>query len=60
MVALTEGTTSNIVAWETQEYQRFGVAHRMIRTGTHQVETWYSVIFQMIYSMTVLQKHHIY
>ena len=60
LVALTEAPTNNIIIWGQPEYTKFGSVNKMTRTGIHKKEIWRSVIFQLIYSIAVLQQEGIY
>lgn len=59
LVALTEAPNYNIYSWASRTYKIEGNIRRMVNTGFHKSEVWYSVIFQMIVALYVLQIHKI-
>ena len=60
LVAVTEAPTTNIIKWGSPIYQLNGSIKTMIATGHHSDKVWKSILFQLTYLMTVLQKHEIY
>ncbi len=60
LVLLTEAPTSSLAKWSSTVYDTFGAVKKMVSTGHHSVEVWKSVLFQLVYSMAVLQEKGIY
>jgi len=60
LILLTEAPTSNIIQWASTIYETTGSINKMISTGYHSPEVWKSVLFQLIYACSVLQKMEIY
>jgi len=60
LILLTEAPTSNIIQWASTIYETTGSIKKMISTGYHSPEVWKSVLFQLIYACSVLQKMEIY
>lgn len=59
LVALTEAPNYNIYAWTSKSYKVEGNIRRMVNTGFHNSNVWFSVIFQMLVALYVLQIHKI-
>nr|QFG74544.1 MAG: hypothetical protein [Megaviridae environmental sample] len=60
LFCITEAPTHNIIQWASPIYDKYGSIKRMIATGYHTPEVWKSIIFQIIYAFSVLQKLGIY
>jgi hypothetical protein len=60
LVIVTEAQNSNIIKWNSQVYQSYGTIKKMISTGYHKPEIWYSILFQLIYACAVMEKEEIY
>jgi len=60
LIALTEAPLYNILEWASTNYVRNGPAKRMISTGFYNENVWYSVLFQIMVALYLLQKHEIY
>ena len=60
LVSVTEAPTCNFISWGSPTYTGQGAVKRMIATGHHSIAVWESIIFQFIYTFSVLQKHNIY
>ena len=60
LVVLTESPTSPLLVWASPSSENFGTVQKMTETGYHTPEVWRSIIFQMIYTLSVLQEHNIY
>ena len=60
LVIVTEAQNSNIIKWNSQVYQSYGTIKKMISTGYHKPEVWYSILFQLIYACAVMEKEEIY
>ena len=56
LILLTEAPTTNIINWASPKYYTFGAVHKMVATGYHSSKVWKSILFQLIYSLSVLQK----
>jgi len=56
VLALTEAPNYNILQWATKTYENvaLGPVKKMIQTGYHSEEVWYSVIFQMLIALHVM------
>ena len=57
IVALTEACTDNIIGWGVQKHSGDGTVKEMINIGYHKDEFWFSVLFQLAYALSVMQKH---
>ena len=60
LILLTEAPTSNIIQWSSTIYETTGSINKMISTGYHTPQVWKSVLFQLVYACSVLQKMEIY
>jgi len=61
MIVITEAPTCNLIEWGSPIYKNQGGAvNNMISTGFHSSDIWKSVLFQLAYSIAVLQEHSIY
>lgn len=60
LIALTESPTHNIIKWGSSIYESNGSIKTMIATGHHTKSVWKSILFQLVYTMAVLQEHEIY
>lgn len=60
LVLLTEAPTTNIITWSSSVYESYGSVKKMTGTGYHTPEVWNSVLFQLLYACSVLQKKGIY
>lgn len=60
VVLLTESPNTTLVQWAKVIYERFGTVKKMISSGQHTPEVWESVLFQLVYSLAVLQEKEIY
>lgn len=56
VVAITEGPTQNILNWSTKTYQVDGVIKKQIQSGIYDIKVWYSILFQLIMAMIVLEE----
>jgi hypothetical protein len=56
LVAVTEGPTHNLLRWGSPVYESFGSVKKMISTGCHPDEVWFSILFQLVHSFIVLQE----
>jgi hypothetical protein len=60
LILLTEAPTSNIIQWSSTIYESFGSVKKMISSGYHTPDVWKSILFQLVYACSVLQKMGIY
>ena len=60
LVIITDAPNSNIIKWNSKNYQKYGTRNKMIATGYHKPEVWYSILFQLIYACAVMHKENIY
>ena len=56
LILLTEAPTTNIIQWSSCIYESYGSIKKMITTGYHTPDVWKSILFQLIYSLAVLQE----
>lgn len=59
IVMLTESPTYNIIRWASITYEDNGTIKKVISTGYHTDKVWYSIIFQIMVALYVLQKSKI-
>ena len=59
LLTVTEAPTSSFFAWAQPTYDRFGAQFKMISTGHHNDEVWISVLFQLMYALSVMEEHKI-
>jgi hypothetical protein len=59
LVVLTESPHYNLFGWTSNTYQIDGNIKQMINIGYHEEIQWYSVLFQLMISMYVMQIHGI-
>lgn len=59
LLLLTEAPNYNIKQWATKTYhaQALGPEKKMIRTGYHSKEVWYSIIFQLLFALQTMYVH---
>ena len=60
LVALTEAPNCNIIQWASPRYEPFGSIKKMVETGYHSENVWFSVLFQLTFACAVLQEKGIY
>jgi hypothetical protein len=60
LVLLTEAPNSTILQWASPKYESYGSVKKMIISGYHTPDIWYSILFQLVYACAVLQKKKIY
>ena len=60
LVYITEAPTTTIIQWASSMYESHGSVKRMISRGHHSKEVWYSILFQLVYSFTILQEEEIF
>jgi hypothetical protein len=60
LILLTEAPTSNILQWSSTIYESYGSIKKMISTGYHSPAVWTSILFQLVYSLAVLEKNEMY
>lgn len=59
LVALTESPVYNLYNWASKTYVRQGNVKSMITSGYHHENVWYSILFQIMVALYVMQKHKI-
>ena len=59
LIALTESPNSNIIQWASPLAENYGTVQKMVETGYHTPDVWKTILFQLVYSCAVLQKHDI-
>lgn len=60
LTALTESPTYSLIHWASKKYANIGNSTKMINIGFHPDNIWQSIIFQILASFYVMQKHGIY
>lgn len=60
LILLTEAPNSSIIQWCTRIYEPHGTVRKMISTGHHTTAVWKSILFQLVYCCSVLQKMKIH
>ena len=60
LLLVTEAPTTSFIKWASPIYEKYGSIKKMIATGYHIENVWKSILFQIMYILTVLQKHDIY
>ncbi len=60
LIAITEAPTSNFIEWCSPSYDTAPASRIMKATGCHPPDVWRSVLFQILYTMAVLQEKQIY
>jgi len=60
LIVLTEAPTYSIFGWTTKMYSKDGNKMSMVQTGFHNDKIWFSVIFQLMVAIYVLQINGIY
>lgn len=60
LIAITESPDYNILEFSSSQYVRNGISKKMIRSGFYNENIWYSLLFQLITALYVLQKNLIY
>lgn len=60
LIVLTEAPLYNIYGWASTLYIRDGPVKRMISTGYYNENVWYSILFQIMTALLVLQREGIY
>ncbi len=59
LIVLTEAPQSNLYGWCSTQYQRSGMVKKMVSTGYYTDSVWYSILFQIIVALYILQKEGI-
>ena len=56
LLALTEAPNYNIKQWATKTYEHemIGPVKKMIQTGYHHANVWFSILFQLLISLQVM------
>ena len=59
LILLTESPNYNIYSWASKTYAVEGNLRRMVNTGFHKSEVWFSVLFQLMTALFTLQINQI-
>lgn len=59
LVALTEAPTDSMINWATVTRKMDGTILKMVNTGFHKSEVWFSVLFQIMAALYTMQIHNI-
>nr|QBK88949.1 MAG: uncharacterized protein LCMiAC02_00420 [Mimivirus LCMiAC02] len=59
LISLTEAPNYNLYGWTSKSYNTLGNISKMINNGYHESKVWFSVLFQLIAALYVLQIHRI-
>lgn len=59
LICLTEAPIYNLSGWASRTYKTDGRIKRMVNTGYHKSEVWFSILFQLIAALYTLQKFKI-
>nr|QBK88778.1 MAG: uncharacterized protein LCMiAC01_04600 [Mimivirus LCMiAC01] len=57
LIALTESPTHNIYSWASRTYKVIGNIRKMVNDGYHKSKVWFSVLFQLMTALYVMQLH---
>lgn len=60
LIALTESPLYNILGFASTIYKREGPVKKMISTGYYNENIWFSILFQIMVALAVLQREGIY
>merc|ERR1711871_207896 len=60
LIVVTEAPTHNFYSWSSRIYEKFGNVQKMVSTGYHTEDVWFSMIFQMLVGLSVLQEKRIH
>jgi len=62
LIILTESPTYNLFNWASKTYHRLdkGDVRRMVNSGVHDEKVWFSVLFQLMAALYVMQINGIY
>lgn len=60
LVAVTEAPNQNMIKWASPLYESVGSIFKQVETGHHNENIWKVIIFQMVYSLAVLQEAELY
>lgn len=58
LVSLTESPNYNLYSWASKMYVDYGNIKKMVHTGYHDKNVWFSILFQLMVSLYVMQKHN--
>lgn len=59
IVSMTESPNYSIISWASLTRQNEGNISRIINTGFHSDDIWFSILFQLMVALYVLQLHKI-
>ena len=60
LIVLTESPLYNLLGFASTKYERHGNVKKMVRTGFFNENIWFSILFQIMAALYVLQKNKIY
>lgn len=60
LIMLTEGPNYNILEWMSSKYKYKLDSKEMINRGVYRLEVWKNILFQICYTLAVLQNDGIY
>ena len=60
MIMITEAPHYNLYKWTSRNYDQKGIVYKMTRHGYHSANIWYSLLFQILAGLYVMQIHGIY
>jgi hypothetical protein len=60
LICVTESPNHNMVQWASRQYSSDGIVQKMISHGYHTDDVWFSIIFQLVSALYVMQLHDIY
>lgn len=59
IITLSESPNYTLPNWTVKTYYQNGNIRQMVETGYHTDAVWYSILFQLMVGLLVLQKHNI-
>jgi len=60
LILMTEAPTYSMLQWMTPQYSSNGSIKKMYYTGHHSSEVWRSILFQLVYAISVLYEEGVY
>ena len=60
LLLLTEAPTHNLYQWISRSYQKDGIVSKMVSHGFYSADIWYSVLFQIVSALYVMQTECLY
>ena len=56
LVMVTEAPTQGLYGWASRRYELDGAVRQMVSDGYHDVDVWNNVLFQVLYTLAVMQR----